>query len=207
MCQVLALETTTDVCSVAVNIGTQIMCHSLVVPRKHNEFILKMVDELLESNEIQRADLDLIAFSAGPGSFTGVRLGASVAQGIAYGLGLNVVVIPTRDAMALQVQRMHPQRESCTLVRWSRRGWFYVARFREKNNVMACEHEDELITEENVPTDPDVVTDKQITLSALFVLELARTRKNQSVSPEQALPLYVAGDSPYQVKSAQKVSD
>lgn len=203
MCQVLALETTTDVCSVAVNIGTQIMCHSLVAPRKHNEFILKMIDELLESNEIPRADLDLIAFSAGPGSFTGVRLGASVAQGMAYGLGLNVVVIPTRDAMALQVQRMHPQRNACTLVRWSRRGWFYVARFRWENDVLECVQEDELVAEENLPTAPDVVTDKHITLSARSVLELAQARKEQGVSPEQALPFYVAGDSPYQVKSAQ----
>ena len=177
------------------------MCHSLVVPRKHNEFILNMVDELLESNEIKRFNLDMIAFSAGPGSFTGVRLGASVAQGIAFGLGLKVVVVPTCAAMAVQVRRMHPERQSCTLVRWSRRGWFYVARFRWINEKMECIHEDRLVAEENVPKDPDVIRDNQITLNALSVLELAQARKEQSVSPEQALPLYVVGDSPYQVKT------
>lgn len=203
MCQVLALETTTDVCSVAVNIGSKIACHSLIAPRKHNEFILKMVDELLESNEIQRVDLDLVAFSAGPGSFTGVRLGASIAQGIALGLGINVAIIPTSAAMALQVRTMHPERQTCTLVRWSRRGWYYVARFRWKDDVMECVHEDKLVEAKDVPTTPDVVTDKQITLRAQSVLELAQARKTQSVLPEQALPLYVAGDSPYQVKSGQ----
>ncbi|MXZ44738.1 MAG: tRNA (adenosine(37)-N6)-threonylcarbamoyltransferase complex dimerization subunit type 1 TsaB [Gammaproteobacteria bacterium] len=203
MCQVLAFETTTDVCSVAVNSGSKIMCHSLVAPRKHNEFILKMVDEILESNEIMRKDLDLVAFSAGPGSFTGVRLGASVAQGIAFGLGLKVVVVPTCNAMAQQVRRLDAHRQTCTLVRWSRRGWYYVARFRWVNGVMECVHEDQLVAEKSVPTDPDVVTDKQITLSALSVLELAQARKIQSVSPEQALPLYVDGDSPYQMKSGQ----
>ena len=203
MCQVLALETTSDICSVAVNIGSKIACHSLIAPRKHNEFVLKMVDELLESNEVTRTNLDLVAFSAGPGSFTGVRLGASISQGIALGLGINVVVVPTSYAIALQVRQMHPERQTCTLVRWSRRGWFYVARFRWKDVVMECDHEDKLVAEEDVPTTPDVVTDKQITLSAQPVLELAQTRKTQSVSPEQALPLYVAGDSPYQVKSGQ----
>ena len=201
MGQVLALETTSDVCSVAVNKGTEMMCHSLVVPRKHNEFILKMVDELLESNEIKRGDLDLIAFSAGPGSFTGVRLGASVAQGIAFGLRLNVVVVPTCFAMAVRVRKMHPDLKTCTLVRWSRRGWFYVARFRWKNEEMECVHKDKLVAEENVPKDPDVIRDNQITLTALSVLELAQARKQQSVSPAQALPLYVVGDSPYQVKT------
>ncbi len=203
MCQVLALETTSDVCSVAVNIGSKIACHSLIAPRKHNEFILKMVDELLESNDVQRIDLDLVAFSAGPGSFTGVRLGASIAQGIALGLGINVVVIPTSTAMALQVRQMCPERQTCTLVRWSRRRWFYVAQFRWKDDVMECVHEDKLVAEEDVPTTPDVVTDNQITLRAQSVLELAQVRKTQSVLPEQALPLYVAGDSPYQLKSGQ----
>lgn len=203
MCRVLALETTSDVCSVAVNIGSKIACHSLIAPRKHNEFILKMVDELLESNEVQRVDLDLVAFSAGPGSFTGVRLGASVAQGIALGLGIKVVVIPTSAAMALQVRRMHPERQTCTLVRWSRRGWFYVARFRWKNDVMECVHADRLVAEEDFSTTPDMVTDKQITLSAQSVLELAKDRNAQSVLPEQALPLYVEGDSPYRVKLGQ----
>ncbi|MYD45898.1 MAG: tRNA (adenosine(37)-N6)-threonylcarbamoyltransferase complex dimerization subunit type 1 TsaB [Gammaproteobacteria bacterium] len=203
MCQVLALETTSDVCSVAVNIGSKIACHSLIAPRKHNEFILKMVDKLLDSNEVKRTDLDLIAFSAGPGSFTGVRLGASIAQGIALGLGINVVVVPTSAAMALQVRGMHPEGHACTLVRWSRRGWFYVARFRWTKDVIECVHEDKLVAEEEVPTTPEVVTDKQITLSAQSVLVLAQTRKAQSVSPERALPLYVAGDSPYQVKSGQ----
>ncbi|MXZ56814.1 MAG: tRNA (adenosine(37)-N6)-threonylcarbamoyltransferase complex dimerization subunit type 1 TsaB [Gammaproteobacteria bacterium] len=203
MCQVLALETTSDVCSVAVNIGSKIACHSLIAPRKHNEFILKMVDELLESNDVQRVDLDLVAFSAGPGSFTGVRLGASIAQGIALGLGINVVVIPTSAAMALQVRQLHPERQTCTLVRWSRRGWYYVAQFRWKDDVMECVHEDKLVAEEDVPTTSDVVTDKQITLRAQSVLDLAQARKMHSVLPEQALPLYLVGDSPYQVKSGQ----
>ena len=200
MCQVLALETTTEVCSVAVNVGEKILCHSIVAPRKHNELILKMVDELLNGSKVQRTDLSLIAFSAGPGSFTGVRLGASVAQGIAFGLGLNVVAVPTSTAMALQVHKLDPDRQACTLVRWSRRGWFYVARFHWMNNSMECLHEDELVSEDKVPTGPDVVRDDHITLSALTVLEFARAHRAQSVLPEQALPLYVAGDSPYQVK-------
>ena len=203
MCQVLALETTSEVCSVAVNIGSKIACHSLIAPRKHNEFILQMVDNLLESNEVQRDDLDLVAFSAGPGSFTGVRIGASVAQGIALGLGINVVVIPTSAAMAAQVRQLHPERETCTLVRWSRRGWFYFAQFRWKDDGMECVLEDKLIEKKDIPTSADVVTDKQITLRAQSVLELAQLRRTQSVLPEQALPLYVAGDSPYRVKSGQ----
>lgn len=201
MCQVLALETTSEVCSIAVNRGSKIWSHSIVAPRKHNQIILKMIDRLLESNEVRRAELDLIAFSAGPGSFTGVRLGASVAQGIAYGLGLQVVAVPTSEAMAWQVHRSHPDRKTCTLIRWSRRGWFYVSQFRWQDDVMECVRDDELLTENELPAGFDVVNNDQISLNALPVLEIARTRRQSSVPPDRALPRYVPGDSPYQIRS------
>ena len=201
MDQVLAIETTSEVCSVAVNIGEKILCRSIVAPRKHNELILKIIDELFVSNGIKRTDLDLIAFSAGPGSFTGVRLGASIAQGIALGLGLQVVAVPTSAVMATEVRRLHPDCQTCTLVRWSRRGWFYVAQFRWVDDTMECVHEDELVAEHKVPIGANVIRDSQLTLSARSVLALAQLDDAISVAPEQALPLYVAGDSPYQVKS------
>ena len=97
---ILAIETSFEVCSVAIWDGVKAFDISQVTPRQHTQHILPMIDKLLSEANLSLSDLDAIAVATGPGSFTGVRIAISVAQGLAFGAGLKIVPISTLEALA-----------------------------------------------------------------------------------------------------------
>ena len=98
--KILALDTTTEACSAALQSGNDIHDLYQVAPRRHAELILPMVDDLLEKAGLELAQLDCIAFARGPGAFTGVRLCTSIAQGLAFAAEVPVLGISTLATMA-----------------------------------------------------------------------------------------------------------
>ncbi len=203
MTTVLALETTSEICSVALNRRRNILAESQIAPRRHNELVLGLIDKLLTTAEIQRTEIDLIAFSSGPGSFTGVRLGASIAQGIAMGLGIKVIPVPTSDVMASRVSKFFPDQSEFFLKRRSHSGWVYVARYRLGSRSLTCLDSDQLVEESQVPK--QAISDVDALFNAEDVIEVALNRTDQAVQPHLALPKLVDGDSPY-VPSARKAN-
>lgn len=101
--KMLALDTATECCSAALLIEGRLLTREAELARGHAERILPMIDELLGEAGIGLREVETIAFGRGPGSFTGVRLAASVAQGLAFGAGLGVVAISDLRALAQRV--------------------------------------------------------------------------------------------------------
>ncbi len=98
--KLLAFDTATDLCSVALWCDGQVTARQAMAPRRHGEFILPMINAILAENGIAVAHLDALAFGRGPGTFTGVRMAASVAQGIAFAIDLPVIPISTLATVA-----------------------------------------------------------------------------------------------------------
>ncbi len=97
--RLLALDTASAQCSVALLDGDRLLVRAVVTARDHAKLLLPMVDEVLKEAGLPLASLDGIAFGRGPGSFTGVRIAAAVTQGLAA--GANLPVLPVSDLRAL----------------------------------------------------------------------------------------------------------
>ncbi len=103
--RVLALDTATEACSVALLTDDGLLGRCAEAARGHGEQILGMVDAVLAEAGISLAMLDGIAASIGPGAFTGVRISVAVAQGLCFGANLPVVPVTTLEALALQAMQ------------------------------------------------------------------------------------------------------
>lgn len=101
--KLLAIETATEGCSAALSIDGVIYSRFELAPRRHAEVILPMCESVLAEANVKLQQLDAIAFGRGPGSFTGVRIAAGVAQGIAFAHDLPVVPVSTLAALAQEV--------------------------------------------------------------------------------------------------------
>lgn len=97
--KILALDTSTEYCSAALWLEGDLRARGELAGQRHTELILPMTDALLAEAGIVLADLDGIAFGAGPGSFTGLRIACGVAQGL--GLGADRPLMPVSTLLAL----------------------------------------------------------------------------------------------------------
>ena len=98
--KILALETSTDFCSVALLVGEDIHSTGENAGQRHSELLLPMVDEVLGRADLKVSDLDAIAFGAGPGSFTGLRIACGVAQGLAFSVDGRCIPVGSLEALA-----------------------------------------------------------------------------------------------------------
>lgn len=107
MSRLLAIETASEACSVALHIDGDIRAREYHEPRRHAALLLPAVSELLEEARIRLADLDAIAFGRGPGSFTSLRIGIGAVQGLAWGAGIGVVPVSSLAALAQAAATHH----------------------------------------------------------------------------------------------------
>ncbi len=102
MTLVLSIETATPVCSVALAKDSQVLAiKESTKKNSHAEIVTVFIDELIKENQVSFKDLDAVAVSKGPGSYTGLRIGVSTAKGICYALDIPLISVNTLQSLAI----------------------------------------------------------------------------------------------------------
>jgi len=101
----LAIDTATDACSVALYCHGKMLERFCIRPREHTRLLLPLIDDLLKEADISLNEIDVFAFGRGPGSFTGIRIACSVIQALSFSLNKLVVPVSTLRALAQGVAR------------------------------------------------------------------------------------------------------
>jgi tRNA threonylcarbamoyladenosine biosynthesis protein TsaB len=217
--KILALDSATEACSVALGLDDRVLERYVELERGHAEQLLPMVGEVLAEGGITLGELDAIAFGRGPGGFTGVRLAASVVQGLAFGAGLGVVPVSNLAAVAQRAADLHPDARRVLAVNDARMREVYWAEFNVGGpvSIQGAEHVTaaaEVVLPLKASDSPWVAAGRgllawpqlatQCRAQGAIVLEtlLPRAREilalavptvaaGQALPPDQALPVYV----------------
>ncbi len=104
---ILYLDSSTEACTAGVAVGNEVVTDFAIAPRGHAQRLLPMAEGLLEQSGIGFADLDLVGFGRGPGSFTGVRIATAMAQGIAMARDLPLAGVSSLECLALGAWRRY----------------------------------------------------------------------------------------------------
>jgi tRNA threonylcarbamoyladenosine biosynthesis protein TsaB len=216
MTKILAIETSTDACSVALWYGDKKLDRFVVAKQQHTKLILPMINELLTEAQLALNQLDVIAFGCGPGSFTGVRLAASITQGLAFAAQLPVIKISSLRALAQEAFE-ESQKSLVLVVQDARMQEVYWGEYQvDANGIMQSIVSDQLIVSQKISTMvkkdfvgvgdgwkiyDDILTKRCNILSienriypkAKYVAQLtaADFAKGLTVSAEEALPVYL----------------
>lgn len=127
---ILALDTATDASSAAILCGGQMTVDFQLAPRQHTKILLTQLDNVLDKSGIVLSAIDVVAFGRGPGAFTGLRIAAGVAQGIALAIDKPVVPVSSLAAMALQAAQAYQATEILVALD-ARMGEVYWGQYRQ----------------------------------------------------------------------------
>ena len=218
MTKIIAIDASSEACSAALLMDNEIYERSEVVPRKHTELILPMVDEVLAEGGVSLNQVDAIAFNRGPGSFTGVRVSTSVTQGLAFALDLPVIPVSGLTTVAQGAWRNSKQKNLLVILD-ARMNEVYWACYQHQQGAMKLLGEEHVspVSAINKPTEGEwiavgngvsvynkdiqaLVADSDISLSAdtvnpqaRDVAELAKIEfvAGNMVSAMDAQPVYI----------------
>ncbi len=182
---ILAVETATSVCSVALSDGERLLGEKTIAGEKnvHAERLFDLIRELLETSQLEPRQLAAVAVSIGPGSFTGLRIGLSAAKGIVLAVGAKLIAVPTLDALARRAPRAAGT--ICTLIN-SRKGESYCALYTRHQDRIAALSEPRLLRNDAlldyVPDDAAVIGPGIGRLDAGLLGELSTAAKVHSAT-------------------------
>jgi tRNA threonylcarbamoyladenosine biosynthesis protein TsaB len=220
--KVLALDTATENCSAALLINGNLLTREMLLSRGHAEHILAMVDQLLTDADVALQGLDAIAFGRGPGAFTGVRLAASVTQGLAFGAAVRVVRVSNLQALAQRLLLQEPAAERVLVCTDARMHEVYCGAFeRSAGGLAAAVGAERVLAPEAVRLPAPWVAAETVGVGSAFSaypelhaalpglalraglssraaeiaqLAAAEVRAGRTVAPADALPVYLRDD-------------
>lgn len=220
MAIILSVETSGALCSLAIYVSGRWFEDTRNVERLHNQVVLQNLEALTAAAGIHRRAFDVVAFAAGPGSFTGIRIAAAVCQGVAFACDARAIPVSSSLALASAARR-HPEfprgEQRILTVTRSRRDAYYLAGYccGDDDHPAQC-LADGLYLGADVPADlpaadwvaaghrpewwpPGRAFLSGVGVTAVTVGELAleALARGATVEPAAALPVYVAGDSPW----------
>lgn len=156
--KLLAIETSTDVCSVGLSIDGELLLDHRMAAQKHGVLVLPMVDALMAKAGLVPGQLDGVVFGRGPGSFTGVRIGVAVTQGIALGAGAGVVGISTLQSVAQGCYRIHGD-ENVAVCLDARMDEVYFSAYQlDAAGLMQCVEDERVLPPADMPRMTDDVS-------------------------------------------------
>jgi tRNA threonylcarbamoyladenosine biosynthesis protein TsaB len=221
MTALLAIETSGALCSVAIYVNGRWVEHTQNVERLHNQVLLARIDSLVRAAGMKPRGFDAVAFGAGPGSFTGVRIAAAAAQAVALASAAAIVPVSSSHALALAAAGDDEARGApgvVTLTR-SRRDAYYLAAYTWQGDSCRQVRADGLHqglvapdlgglrdwvgVGDEPPWWPAAAPGARFLAghcaSALEVgrLGLQAYQRGAGLAPEAGLPVYVSGDSPW----------
>ena len=215
MKNILAIETSSDACSVALSYKDKIFSFHELMPQKHTEKLMGLLEKLIRDAGAKFEVLHAIAVGCGPGSFTGIRLSCAVAQGLAYSCNIDAIRVSSLEVMAKHFNKKYKAEDVMTLVN-AHMKQLYIGRFRYNQNELssfsekAIEIGDFNTSDLNLNTfvvgdGCQIVINKLKRFSskvyshypnALDLLSLAQVKyeKGETLSAESILPVYLTGE-------------
>jgi tRNA threonylcarbamoyladenosine biosynthesis protein TsaB len=111
MSLILSLETSTTVCAVALHDhGQLLVLEEIHIPQTQATRLALLIEDVLKNASVDRKQLSAVAVTAGPGSYTGLRIGTSTAKGLCFGLGVPLISVDTLTVMAHQINTYNPRK-------------------------------------------------------------------------------------------------
>lgn len=109
MALILALETSTNVCSIALHKDGKLLVSSEIhIEQSHATKLALLIDSVVKISDHKPSDLSAVAIASGPGSYTGLRIGASTAKGICFGLSIPLIAVNSLEILAFQMKGLNP---------------------------------------------------------------------------------------------------
>lgn len=132
---ILAIETSDSICGVCIYYNkTKYFSSKILLKHSHSEKLFELIETVLQNAELKINEINYIAVSAGPGSFTGLRIGMAAAKGIAQPLNLPIIPVPTFKALALQISEYLPVGSRFIIANKVGKDELYFGKFQIKAN-------------------------------------------------------------------------
>ncbi|MEX1214015.1 tRNA (adenosine(37)-N6)-threonylcarbamoyltransferase complex dimerization subunit type 1 TsaB [Saccharospirillum sp.] len=155
MTRLLAIDTTGDFCSLALKDGDSVYESHQSMPRQHARQILPLLEQLFAESGWARTSLDAVVYGRGPGSFTGIRIAAGIAQGVALGADCGVIPVSTLQTLAMEASHSNPEIKTLWVALDARMRELYVAQYQVDQQFPWLQGNEALLKPDQLPDAPD----------------------------------------------------